>query len=412
MRRFGFAFATLALLSLLASAALASETRTASHGELKTVDGVRVLRVWGTPRQRGRAHGVLLGRDVMAIVNGFLQGPTAQLYEKKLAPVIPFLFRWPGHIQEEIAGMLAGMEETLDEADLRIEALDRRLRLSDLQAFNTLGDWSALSCSSFSAWGEATEDGRLLTGRNFDYFLPEVALRTQLVLAEEAAGSRKAFLTVSFPGNLGAITFLNESGVFGAVHDVRVIPENPAPGRTPRLVALRRIAEEVGGEGTLEKALAICRDNATLYGNNFHLAVANGPGGKPCAGVIEYDSDRGADEGAVLRLPEPADSPRIWNTNHYRLRAEPTACRRYEALARAFASSAAEGGRLDVEAMKSLITSASVSTTMHVVVADPKNRTLHLALQRRLMVSAAKEPWHALRWDAVFAARSDEEEGF
>jgi hypothetical protein len=40
---------------------------------------------------------------------------------------------------------------------------------------------------------------------------------------------------------------------------------------------------------------------------------------------------------------------------------------------------------------------------MHQVVADLEARTLHIALQKRLFVSASKEDFHVVTWDAVFA---------
>ncbi len=405
-----------AALVLLASpqALRAGTIRKAVDGELLTVDGVRVLKVRGTPFERGRAHGILLGREMMDIVNAFLTGPRAKAYREKLMPVLPLAFRWPPHIEAELKGLFEGVEETLPEADRRISALDRTLRLDDVKAFNTLGDWAALACSSLSAWGASTEGGRTLAGRNFDYVLPGGAHKMQILLAEPAADGRKAFVTVTFPGSIGAITFLNEEGVFGAVHDVHVKPEGTPLGNTPRLTTLRLIAESASPTSAIETALALCRKHRSLYGNNFHIAAPNLPGVERTAAVIEYDADTETDGGATLRLPAGGGLPRIWNTNHYRSRAPPKKCGRFASIDEAFQKATAEGAVLDVAGMKAVIGAGSASITMHEVVVELKARRIHIALQQRMFTSAAKATFHLVRWEDLFgeAEKEDGEEAF
>ncbi|MHC5038459.1 MAG: C45 family autoproteolytic acyltransferase/hydrolase [Planctomycetota bacterium] len=390
--------AILAIFALFAPSVTAEEIASTDHGKLLRIEGVRVLKVWGTPRERGFAHGVLLGREMMALVNSLLMGPRVPLYKKR-EPMIPMMFRWPSHILQELEGLLEGLAESVPEPDRVIQALNRPVTLNDLMALNCLGDWLSLACSTCTVWGASTEGGRTLVGRNFDYILPTQALKTQLILAQAPGKDRKAFLTLSFPGNLGAITFLNAEGVFGAVHDVHVKPKTLAPGYTPRLVTLRLIAEGTAPENAVEKALALCRKHRSLYGNNFHIAVPNLEKVTHVAGVIEYDSDRTRDDGAVLRLPSGETLPRLWNTNHYRTRAPPKTCRRFQALDTAFRNLTAGDRKLDGALMKKLIQSASVAITMHVVVAD-----LHAK-----MISAAKEDFHTVPWKAVFPEEGERE---
>ncbi|MCU0722783.1 MAG: C45 family peptidase, partial [Planctomycetes bacterium] len=379
----------------LCPSALAGEPPKEVKGRLFETDGVRVLRVWGTPRERGYAHGALAGAQMIAIVNAILTGDRAETYKQRV-PMLLAMFRWPPHLEEEMRGVLEGVEATLPPDKRKVAALGRAVSLEDVKAFNCLGDWSSMGCSTFSAWGNATEGGRTIVGRNFDYLLPLEALQYQLILAEEAAEGRKAFLTLSFPGNLGAITFLNEGGVFGSVHDVHVLPRALNPGFCPRLAALRLIAEGAEPGDASGPALKICREKPTFYGNVFHLASPFRGGAQPAA-AIEYDSLRDQDSGATLRLPEGEGAAVLWNTNHYRVRSAPEACRRYEALGTAFEALAAAGKKIGVEEMKDLIRKASVDMTINVTVADLEARTLHVALQKVPGTSAAKEPFHKVR---------------
>ena len=42
------------------------------NGTLTEIDGMPVLRVWGTPRERGYAHGFLLAEQIVPLADGFL----------------------------------------------------------------------------------------------------------------------------------------------------------------------------------------------------------------------------------------------------------------------------------------------------------------------------------------------------
>src|SRR5512147_788816 len=42
-------------------------------GKIKTIDKVRILTLWGTPEQRGFAHGYLLAEDIVNLLDGYLR---------------------------------------------------------------------------------------------------------------------------------------------------------------------------------------------------------------------------------------------------------------------------------------------------------------------------------------------------
>ncbi|MCH7814679.1 MAG: hypothetical protein IID40_11740, partial [Planctomycetes bacterium] len=63
MRTLAWSIAGLTLLSVAGASAPAAPPEIT--GSLETVQGVRVLKLWGTPQQRGFAHGYLLGADLL-----------------------------------------------------------------------------------------------------------------------------------------------------------------------------------------------------------------------------------------------------------------------------------------------------------------------------------------------------------
>lgn len=395
--------ALLVSLVLACAQAQALDRGRAPHGELKIANDVFVLRVWGTPHERGVSHGMLVAKDFMETVKEvFKSGMISRArYENRILPLVKSSFEWPGHVMDEIRGIYEGIDLVLDDGEMRIDALDRNLMLDDMLAINTLGDWGSFACSTVSVWGSASKDGHTIVGRNFDFILPLKLIQSQFVLAEEACDGRFAFHTVAFPGTVGGITCFSEKGVFASVHDVHVMPKEPPKGCTPRLTVLRMIAEKALPRTAVQDALEICRERKTIYGNNFHVAAPAFEGGGPRAGVLEYDSNESADQGATLRLPENAD--RMICTNHYRARSKPFGqCPRYRALDEACNLLCAHLVKIDLESMKTLIAESEVKFTMHQVVADLDEKTVCIALQKRLMVPASNSGFRTLRWDEVF----------
>src|SRR5262245_56530853 len=69
------AFRAICCILLAVSVARADTPRRPQvKGELTEVDGLHVLRVWGTPRERGFAEGYLAGEDGAKLLHGYLQG--------------------------------------------------------------------------------------------------------------------------------------------------------------------------------------------------------------------------------------------------------------------------------------------------------------------------------------------------
>ena len=62
------ASALLVCTALLCAQAPTTAPKPEVHGRLDVHDGLRILHTWGTPQERGFAHGSLLGKDVAELV--------------------------------------------------------------------------------------------------------------------------------------------------------------------------------------------------------------------------------------------------------------------------------------------------------------------------------------------------------
>jgi hypothetical protein len=342
MKRLGLALILVLFLALLVPFAFSEEDAPAITGRFYTKDGVKVLELWGTPRERGFAHGYLLAGEIVSGAESgfqFVEKFNPGTVKHKVLPLAGSGFSFSEAETEELAGILEGMKARLPAEKLVVPALGRALTLVDLKALNTFGDWYALGCSSAAVWGGKTEDGTAAVVRNFDFMgLPIVQKHQMLVVLAPGPDEQecRGFIGITHPGSVGAITALSEEGVFAAIHDVMVRPQPKdfMQGNVPRLLAIRRIVREIPAKGAVEVAAQRCKVWNTLFGNNFMVATPLPGDGLP-AGVIEYDTREETDGGAVLRGPATTEQGTarefVVCSNHHRLRARGQ-CDRYQDL--------------------------------------------------------------------------------
>jgi len=341
MKRLGFALMLIAFLALVVPLAFSEEDAPQVTGRFYTRDGVKVLELWGTPRERGFAHGYLLAKEIVDGANSgfeFVDRLQPGTYQNRVVPLAGMGFKFSTKEQAELLGILAGMKARLSPEERKIKSIGREMSFVDLKALNTFGDWYALGCSSAAVWGKKTGDGTAAVIRNFDFMgLPIVQKHQMLVVMVPGPGEEgvRGFIGITHAGSVGAITALSEEGVFASIHDVSVTvkPKDFMQGNVPRLLAIRRIVRELPAKGAVEAAARRCKSWNTLFGNNFMVATPEPGDGLP-AGGIEYDTREEMDGGAVLRGAATEEgTPRefVVCSNHHRLRARGR-CGRYRSL--------------------------------------------------------------------------------
>lgn len=306
-------------------------------GRFEVTNGHRVLTLWGTPRERGFAHGYLLAEQIVdGVERDFQRIMTKrfkQMYSTLLTKMVVPRFQFEEREREELEGLFAGLKAKLPAERRTIAALGRPFELVDLKALNTFGDWYGLGCSSLAVWGELTKDGKTLVGRNFDFPAFDLVLKHQFVVVRAPDGDVQGQVGVSYPGCIGTMTGMNVDGVFVAIHDVRIKPalDKALRPNVPRLLAVRRLLEQTQGADACIQARDLARTWPTLYGNNMMVVASKRKKGVPSAAVLEYDCRTGMDEGCTMRLTDAAtelaegDSPAVCLTctNHHRAREKP-----------------------------------------------------------------------------------------
>ncbi len=152
-----------------------------------------------------------------------------------------------------------------------------------------------LGCSVFAVTAERTASRELICGRNLDYFVmsaqgddPWAAtnyMKEHLAVVEYAPDDKPGFVSVGWPGFIGAATAMSERGL--VVSSLTVATFGNWPLATPATFTYRRVMEEAR---TLEEGIAMIRRARRTQGNN----VLVGSGDEGIAAVIEYTPQRSA----------------------------------------------------------------------------------------------------------------------
>lgn len=397
-----------ALLAATLSLPFAPAQDPAVSGRFEIVGGVPTLTLWGTPAERGFAHGYLLAEAIVTDGERDLRHvlPSAELvkqYDSLLLRMVVPRFAFSADEEAELGGILAGIEARLpEESSRRLAHLGRTISLLDIKAINTFGDWMPLGCSSMAIDGAYTVDGAPAVVRNFDFIGYRSILDHQMLVVRPPSGEFQGSVALTTPGSIGALTAMNGEGVFASIHDVPVLPAmmEAIKPKVPRLIAIRRLMERLKARDAVESAQDLLRGWPTLYGNNFFVVTGSAAEGNLFAGVFEYDYRRNLDQGATLRKPEAADAGGcafLACSNHHRLRGlDPglplDSCKRYARLA-AVGASGSGADKLGPEDLFEIANLASVPEpgervhryrhgTLHQVVAFPRSKTMHVRLLR------------------------------
>ena len=394
--RLGARIASSLLLSICVVAfsgrtVLADGPRPTVNGKLTTVDGVKVLRIWGDPAERGFAHGYLLADEIIELFEDFLaderlsggpEGFTA------MSAKFRELMKIPKPYLAELRGIKAGLEAKKG-GDITITALDRELTLRDLVAMNCIPDSIGIACSSFAAWGDLTPDRKTLSGRNLDWHEAKFLRTTQIIVAHIPAkgAPQNAWTSITWPGMIICLTGMNEHGVTVSMHDVFDTRPSQRNGFTPRGFCLRAAIEGADAGNVIDSVKAILKKHVPIVGNNVPVSF-------PCenntasAVVFEYDGNKKRSRGVTVRRPhfKRDDKPRfIVATNDYHKRGSYSHCRRFETLLQTLetmGSSATGIEKKKVEAGFKMLGSVSMKSgyvTYHSVVFEPNDRRLSVS---------------------------------
>lgn len=307
-------------------------------------DGLLVIRLKGTPFDMGYASGKLLEKEMHTLETEFLamvRGYVPQTWKLNvLKSYVIFRNRsLSGYVPEDYRLQIYGT--TLGCSDIHPELGNYYNRLLNYHAAHDISYMmidnplvSKAGCTSFGAWAGATQDGHLITGRNFDWEAAEVFSRDRVViLCEPDQGI--PFISLAWASMAGVVSGMNRAGVSVTLNGA----PSSLPGETATPVAM--VARDVLQKAhNLDETLKIIRE-ARVFVSTLWLigSRADGkfivvektpqttnvrePQGDSIVSANHFQTDRLKDDSRNLRYLEEATSiPRyqrmteLLQTNH------------------------------------------------------------------------------------------------
>jgi predicted choloylglycine hydrolase len=137
---------------------------------------------------------------------------------------------------------------------------------------HALRDLALVGCTSVALWGDKTEDGKLLIGRNFDFYAGDAfAEQKMVVFIRPKQGIPHAMVT--WPGMVGAVSGMNLSGITVTINAGK--SNLPHKAKTPISLLSREILQHAH---TIEDAIRIASKRQVFVAES--IMVASGREGK------------------------------------------------------------------------------------------------------------------------------------
>lgn len=224
----------------------------------KNEQGIWELYIAGSPLDRGLAAGSLtkelLYKQEAAFVAQIRELVPSTGQQKFLRSFLRFFNRdLADHVPEEYKAEIYGISRyTTDSFNFIAPPYFRMLYFHAAHDIgHALQDLALVGCTSFAAWGNSTEDGKLLIGRNFDFYAGDAFSEEKMILfIAPDSGYKHAMVT--WAGMIGTVSGMNEAGLTITINAGK--SSIPLKARTPISLLAREILQYAS---TIEEAATI-----------------------------------------------------------------------------------------------------------------------------------------------------------
>lgn len=133
---------------------------------------------------------------------------------------------------------------------------------------HALQDLALVGCSSFASWGENTKDGKLLIGRNFDFYAGDDFAKNKIIAFIEPDEGHN-FMSVTWGGMIGVVSGMNDQGLTVTINAGK--SQFPLIAKTPVSLVTREILQYAA---TIEEAIAIAKKREVFVSESIFVGSA------------------------------------------------------------------------------------------------------------------------------------------
>ncbi|MFB9078152.1 C45 family autoproteolytic acyltransferase/hydrolase [Flavobacterium procerum] len=172
----------------------------------------------------------------------------------------------PNEFQAEIYGVSEYSSADFDNIAPRFQ---RSLYLHGAHDIgHALQDLALVGCSSFAVWNEKTEDGSLILGRNFDFYVNDEFAENKIIAFINPKQGHK-FMMVTWPGMIGVVSGMNEEGLTVTINASK--SKIPLIAKTPISILTREILQHAKN---IDEAIAIAKKRKVFVSESIMVGSA------------------------------------------------------------------------------------------------------------------------------------------
>jgi isopenicillin-N N-acyltransferase-like protein len=241
----------------------------------KSKYGLYEMYTSGTPFERGVINGKLSKELVVSQEEAFTHQIKKMIpsssYLKFLKYIVGFMNRdLPAHVTEEYKEEIYGISLAASDSFQWIGTnYSRQLNYHAAHDIgHALQNLMLVGCTSFSAWDTKTENGALIVGRNFDFWVGDEFAKNKIVsFVAPSTGHKFAFIT--WGGFIGVVSGMNDKGLSVTINAAR--SSIPTGAATPVSLVAREVLQYAGN---IKEAVAIAHKRKMFVSESFLVASA------------------------------------------------------------------------------------------------------------------------------------------